>query len=501
MNKKTIDVKINCGDKMYKSLRDNIVELQNRTCGSADFTVRTLKLNNDYLTECAIFTTEGMCNKESLAIYVINPILRGNYGDMAGKELFDYIYNTVLSASEIVMVNSLEEALTFSMSGFAVLAIDGFNHMLAIGAQGYSFRGVSEPESEVVQRGSREGFTEALRINMTLIRRRMKNPKLVFDTLTVGTRSNTQIAICYIKGKATNASVNELTHRLNSCDLPTALGSGYLVPYLEDSGKNEMFTGVGVTERPDTLCGKLMEGRIGIIIDGTPSVLIVPHLFVENFQSVDDYSNRPYFATFIRLLKYISYLVSIFLPGIYIAMMNFHPEYFPQELYKNITKSISDTPLPLMLELLLINFIYEVMREAGLRLPKALGHAVSIVGALVIGDCAINAGIIGAPSLMIVATSAICSYVIPDLYPQITVLRVSFIIIGGIMGVWGIVLLSMIILVSMCSKSTLGVAYMSPIAPFSLKSMRDVFVRLGWKKLSQYTPNVQKLKGGSIYEE
>jgi spore germination protein KA len=387
------------------------------------------------------------------------------------------------------------------MSGFAVLAVDGCRHMLAIGVQGFSFRSIAEPESEVVQRGSREGFTEALRVNMTLIRRRMKDPNLIFDMLTVGTKSNTQVALCYIKGKATESSVSELRNRLNNCNLQTLLGSGYLVPYLEDSGKNEIFTGVGITERPDTLCGKLLEGRIGIIIDGTPSVLIMPHLFIENFQTVDDYSNRPYFASIIRLLKYFSYFLAVLVPGVYIAFVNFHTDYFPEQLSKNIQESISSTPLPLILEILLVNFLYEIMREAGLRLPKALGHAVSIVGALVIGDCAISAGIIGAPSLIAVAISAICSYVIPDLYPQITVLRLTFIIVGGIMGVWGIVLLSTVIIIYMCSKSTLGVAYMSPISPFSKESMRDVFIRMGWKKLSEYTTNVQKLRGGSNYEE
>ncbi|MCH5298392.1 MAG: spore germination protein, partial [Ruminococcus sp.] len=341
----------------------------------------------------------------------------------------------------------------------------------------------------------------ALRVNMTLIRRRMKNPHLVFETSKIGSESNTNIALCYINDKATKASVEELRNRLKACDLKIVLGSGYLVPYLEDSGKNEIFTGIGITERPDTLCGKLMEGRIGILVDGTPSVLVIPHLFAENFQSVDDYSNRPYFATLTRVLKYISYFLSILLPGLYIAFVTFHPEYFPKEMISNIKDSIEHTPLPLLLEVIMIDFVYEIMREAGLRLPKVLGHAVSIVGALVIGDCAISAGIIGAPTLMAVAIAAICSYVIPDLYPQITVLRLSFIVIGGLLGTWGIAMLCCVVTIFMCSKSTLGVVYVTPITPFAKKNMRDVFVRMGWKKLSKFNMNVQDLKGGSVYEK
>lgn len=484
---------------MHNYLKENISELKKLTSSSADFTVRNITLSNN--AECAVITTEGMSDKEALAISVVNPLLENKYPDIKGEKLFNYIFNRVLSASEIIVIKKFNEVLKFSMSGFAVLAVDGCDSMLAIGVQGFKFRSVSEPESELVQRGSREGFTEAMRINMTLIRRRMKNPSLVFETASVGTESKTDIAICYINGTATDSSVEEIRKRIKDCDIKVVLGAGYLVPYLEDSGKNEIFTGVGITERPDTLCGKLMEGRIGIIVDGTPSVLVIPHLFVENFQSVDDYSNRPYFAAITRVLKYIAYLTAVFFPGLYLALIIYHPEYFPAVLMRTIDDSIEHTPLPVMLEVFLIDFLYEIMREAGLRLPKVLGHAVSIVGALVIGDCAIQAGIIGAPTLMAVAVAVICSYVIPDLYPQITVLRLSFIVTGGILGVWGIVMLSCIVMVYISSKSTLGVVFISPITPFSKFNMRDVFVRLGWKKLSKHTMNVQSLKGGSEYEK
>lgn len=484
---------------MYNSLKENIDKLKNITSSSADFTVRNLILNNG--ENAAVITIEGMSDKESLAISVVNPLLNTALPDYKSEELFSYIYNSVLSNSEIVIITTFDEVIKFSMSGFAVLAIDGSNKMMAVGVQGFKFRSVSEPESELVQRGSREGFNETMRINMTLVRRRMKNPDLVFETFTVGSESKTEIALCYIKGKATSSSVEEVRNRIRECDIKVVLGAGYLVPYLEDSGKNEIFTGVGITERPDSLCGKLIEGRVGIIVDGTPSVLVLPHLFVENFHSVDDYSNRPYFAAITRIIKFTAYLASVFVPGLYIAFVIFHPDYFPVTLMKNIKNSISHTPLPLMLEVLLIDFLYEIMREAGLRLPKVLGHAVSIVGALVIGDCAIQAGIIGAPTLMAVAIAVICSYVVPDLYPQITVLRLSFIITGGITGVWGIVMLSCVVLIYMASKSTLGVVFISPISPFSGFNMRDVFIRLGWKKLSKHTMNVQNLKGGSLYEK
>ena len=477
---------------MNNSLEENINKLKQMFKNSADFTVRDMKLKSQSNISAALITIEGMCSKEVVAISVINPLLEYEFGDIEPQNMLKIIEQTVLTSSEIVEINSLDEAVTFSTSGFAILALDGAGKMLAIGSQGFSFRSVSEPESEVVQRGSREGFTEPLRINMTLIRRRIKSPDLVFETVTVGSGSQTQMMICYLQNRVSKNILDEVRKRLDSCDLKTVLASGYLTEYLEDRGGKSLFSGVGISERPDTVCGKLTEGRVAILVDGTPAVIVVPHLFVEEFQSIDDYSNRPYYAAFIRILKYISFFVAVFLPGIYTAFAQFHPEYFPTGLLIKTSESLLQTPLPVTLEVLLITFLYEIMREAGLRIPKPLGHAVSIVGALVIGESAVSAGIISSSSLMVVATAAICSYVTAALYPPIMVLRFAFVIVGGMFGLWGIILLNCVLMINMCGKTSFGVPYMSSLAPFSSKRMRDVFVRAGWKKLGKHTIKVQK---------
>lgn len=477
---------------MYNSLKENINALRNSFAGSADFTVRNMNLKSDAKTSAALITIEGMCSKDVISLSIITPLLKYDFSSLTGDKIVDRIKESVLSASEIVEFTSFDEAVMLSTSGFAVLAIDGTGKMLAIGVQGFSFRGVSEPESEVVQRGSREGFTEPLRINMTLIRRRIKSPDLVFETVTAGDVSQTQLCICYLQNSVSKHILNEVRRRLNDSKLKLVLASGYLSEYLEDKGTKSIFSGVGISERPDTVCGKLMEGRVAVLVDGTPAAITVPHLFVEEFQSVDDYSNRPYYASFIRILKYISFFVAVFMPALYTAFAEFHPEYFPTGLMIKTAQSLSETPLPATLEVLLIMFVYEIMREAGLRIPKSLGHAVSIVGALVIGESAVSAGIISSSTLMVVATAAICSYVTSALYAPITVLRFVFVLAGGIFGLWGIVLLSCLMLVNMCAKTSLGVPYMSSLAPFSFKRMRDVFIRAGWRKLSKHTIKVQK---------
>lgn len=477
---------------MNYSINEIKLGLQSQFDDSADLSVRVFTLKSALKIQAAVITMEGLVDKEQLSQSVLNPLLTFDYGARDSAAVSATAYSSVMASSDVIKLSSADEIVTYITSGFAVLMIDGAEELYAVGVQGYSFRGVSEPESEVVQRGSREGFTEPLRVNMSMIRRRMKTPDLKFEQMTVGTDSKTQLMICYLQSQVSLDLLNKLKNRLTGCNLETVLASGYLSDYLEDNGSGSLFSGVGISERPDTVCGKLTEGRIAIIVDGTPAVMIVPHLFVEEFQSVDDYSNRTYYAAFIRLMKYLSFFVSVFLPGLYVALAQFHPEYFPTWLLINTSESLAQTPFPVTAEVLAITVVYEIMKEAGLRIPKSLGHAVSIVGALVIGDSAVNAGIISASTLMVVATAAICGYVTSPLYPPIMMLRMLFIVVGGFTGLWGITLATAVVLIGMCAKTSLGVPYLSSLSPFSLRRMRDVFIRAGWRQLSKHTIRVQK---------
>lgn len=477
---------------MNCSINEIKLSLQSQFDNSADLSVRVFTLKSALKIQAAVITMEGLVDKEQLSQSVLNPLLTFDYGARDSAAVSVIAYSSVMASSDVIKLSSADEIVTYITSGFAVLMIDGAEELYAVGVQGYSFRGVSEPESEVVQRGSREGFTEPLRVNMSMIRRRMKTPDLKFEQMTVGTDSKTQLMICYLQSQVSLDLLNKLKNRLSGCNLETVLASGYLSDYLEDNGSGSLFSGVGISERPDTVCGKLTEGRIAIIVDGTPAVMIVPHLFVEEFQSVDDYSNRTYYAAFIRLMKYLSFFVSVFLPGLYVALAQFHPEYFPTWLLINTSESLAQTPFPVTAEVLAITVVYEIMKEAGLRIPKSLGHAVSIVGALVIGDSAVNAGIISASTLMVVATAAICGYVTSPLYPPIMMLRMLFIVVGGFTGLWGITLATAVVLIGMCAKTSLGVPYLSSLSPFSLRRMRDVFIRAGWRQLSKHTIRVQK---------
>lgn len=473
------------------SLSEELLFLRQAFQESADLTIREFCLSG---RRAAVVSIDNMIDKQVLAEGILQPMLSKPFVG-SPEEYLDFIREKVLYTADLGELTSYEQVEAAIMSGSVVILLDGCSRALSLGIQGFASRSVSEPESDVVQRGSKEGFVEAMRVNMTLIRRRLKNPRLKFETMTIGSTGRTEIALCYLTNAVSPRILKTLRQRLKQADVKTVLAAGYLVPFLEEKKDFSFFSGVGVSERPDTVCGKLTEGRIAVLVDGVPSVLIVPYLFAEYFQTLDDYSNRAYFATFTRLLKYVAFLISILLPGLFTALGTFDPEMFPSLLLNKIAASIAATPLSLTAETVLILFVYEIMREAGLRMPQPLGYAVSIVGGLVVGDTAVNAGLIGAPTLMVVAVTAISSYVIPNLYAPSCILRFLFAVMGGIFGIWGIAVLFSMVLINLCAKTSFGIPFMSPLTPFSAKAFRDVILRAGWKTLSKNTTRVQELPG------
>ena len=462
------------------SINEDAAALRRLFDNSADLTLKTAHLGNNTVMIAAL---EGLCDKEMIAMCITNPIANCKTVP-TGKDIYTFLKRDVITCNDVISTCDLAETSSLMMSGFAAVFVQGSKKAVAVGVQGYSYRNVDEPQTEVLQRGSREGFSEPLKVNQALIRRRIKSTDLKFENIKIGELSQTDVCICFLRNIADDRMIEEIRSRLEALKLESLIASGYLVEAL-DKGSRSLFNGVGVTERPDTACAKLCEGKIVILVDGSPSALVVPHLMVENFSTLDDYSNRPYFAAMTRWLKYAAFLISVLLPGIYVALAGFSPEFFPNQLLTRVTTAVSKTPFSVFSEVLLFTFIYEIMREAGLRLPKTLGHAVSIIGGLVIGDTAVNSGFIGAPTLMIVALTVICSYVIPDLYAPISVLRFLFIIFGGIWGMWGITLMICVMTADLCSKESMGVPFMLPIAPLDPFGLRDVVVRAPWSVLSR----------------
>lgn len=478
------------------SLQENLIYLRGVFGPSFDLMVRELPVNGN---RAAFVLCEGMCDDLLLSQIAVTPILHATNIPKEPDEQFLYLRDHVLSGTDHKEAFDMADVLNLMMSGFAALFIDGVTRCEVFGVQGFERRSISDPETEVQERGSRDGFVETLKVNTTLIRRRLKTPYARFEMLNMGDTSQTMVCLCYLSDRVNPDILEEVKQRLQNAKLDMVLESGYIQPFLDHKGLS-FFSGVGVTERPDTLCAKISEGRVGVIVDGTPFALIVPHLFIENFQSIDDYSNRPFYALFLRALKFISFAISMLLPGIYVAVAIFHQELLPASMLFDIAVSEGRTPFPIMLEALVIHFIYEIMREAGLRMPKTVGHAVSIVGALVIGDAAVTAGLIAAPTLIVLALTAISSFVVPSLYEPAAVLRFLFIIVGGLTGLYGIMLILGLLILNACSINPYGVPYSAPITPFEKGAMRDLVLRVGWKRLGRYKMKVQDLNGSDKRE-
>ena len=476
------------------ALADNMATLDTAFDGSEDLVKKIYQVGPHRVAMAGV---DNMYKKEQLSRAITGKLLAAKEVPDDPNECLDYLRTQVAEPIDVTEVTDWDTALFMMMSGFVLFFLDGTARALSFGLQDFETRGVSEPDNEVMERGSREGFCEVLRINLSLVRRRMKTPVLMFETMRIGRESNTEVALCYLRGQVAPQVLDNLRQKLRSIRMDVVLESGYLQPFLEENPKALVST-VGVTERPDTLCAKISEGRIGILVDGTPFALIVPYLFSENFQSMDDYCNRPYFATFIRILKFFSFLVAVLLPGIYVALGQFNPEAFPSSILYRIVDAQLTTPFSLMVEALVIHIIFEILREAGLRLPRPVGHAISIVGALVIGESAVSAGLIGSPMVMVVAITTVSSFVVPSLYNPAALLRFVFILVGGFTGIYGVMLLAAMLLVGLCSLDSFGIPYMSPISPFDKKAMRDTFWRASWRKLSRHTVLVQNMRGSLV---
>ena len=480
-------------EEQFGDVRENAVEngrlIKEAFKGSFDIVVKKGYCGG----RCVVFANcDGLCNSQKIADNAIRPLLQFE-GELPKGEEMDYICDRLLCGTEQKKETSLDSAMKNLLRGTLLIFVEGYKQCVVFGVQAIPERAISEPDTDVQEFGSREGFTENIKTNLTLVRKKLCSLNFTIEMQEKGKESKTRILLCYMKGRVSDETLDEVRDRLNKLNIDTVFSAGYLRKTL-DTKRKSLFTMVGQTERPDTFAAKLCEGKVGILIDGTPFALFVPRLFMENFQTLDDYINRPYYATFMRGVRFLSFIISVFLPGIFVSIGLFHQEILPDDMLFNIVLMESNTLFTLTLEALIIHFIYETVREAGLRMPKSIGHAVSIVGALVIGDAAVTAGLIGAPMLIIVAMTAICSLVSSDLYQPIAVLRIAFIILGGAAGLYGIIIGASALIISLASMTDYGVPFLSPISPFRRRFLRDSIVRTGTEKLGKRIFDINRLK-------
>lgn len=432
-----------------------------------------------------LFYIEGMIDAELLHQQLVSPLQKSSLSKLPapGEDPISYLKESVIPNCSGKVVTEMSAVTKHLLSGHAALLVEGISQGLVISLQGWKARSIDDPQGESYIRGPREGFTEDIRINTTLIRRRLQTNRLKVESFTIGELSNTKVELLYIDGVASETILEEARKRISRIQIDGILESGYIEEMIEDTPYTP-FPQIQNTERPDVTAACLLEGKLAILVDGTPFVLLLPYTFWSGLQSGEDYYERFIIATLIRWVRYLFLFIALLFPSLYVAVTTFHQEMIPTNLLLSISEAREASPFPALVEALIMEVTFEALREAGVRLPKQVGSAISIVGALVIGQAAVQAGIVSAPMVIIVSLTAIASFTIPrfSFAVSIRILRFPLILLAGTLGLYGITIGLIGILIHLNSLRSFGVPYLYPIAPISWSELKDVAVRAPiWK--------------------
>lgn len=416
------------------------------------------------------FFADAITDKDLLGEQVFRPLMEYR-GEARAKEIAAHV-----TAPEVRTERALGKLAAEVLAGNPVLLWEGMDEGLIAGTKKVPARAVAEPPTDVAIKGPREGFVEDVKLNTALVRKRLKTGELKIEFLTVGRRSQTAVAVCWLEGTSVQSAVDGVKEKLSAIDIDNVPDSSYLARFLSDRPYS-LVKQVGTTEKPDIFCAKIAEGRVGVIADGSPIALTLPYMLVEDFQSSEDYFVPAARATFTRFLRLFALLVAIYLPAFYIASQLFKLQLLPVKLLLTIAGSIQDIPLSPSLEMLLVLLVLEVLNEASIRMPKYVGMALSVVGALVLGETAVSAGFVSTPAIIIVAFSGIGLYAVPNLIEETSVLRLAMLLVAGSVGTYGILLLSGFVLIYLVSTENYGVPLAAPFAPLTRRDLRDALLK------------------------
>ena len=432
----------------------------------------------------AAIYADGIADKQLLGELVIKPLRDAKEEDKPED------IKKLLAAPEVKDGEKIEDAVKEVSDGNVVLFTDGEKDFFIIGLKNPPGRTVAEPPTQVAVKGPREGFTEDIKTNLGLVRKRLKSDKLQIKMLKTGEQSDTAVALVYIDGICSEGLPERIEKEIAAKKIDIVPDSSYISRFISKK-PHSLFKRNGTAEKPDIFCAKISEGRVGLIVDGSPIALTVPYMIVEDFQAVEDYYQVSYRSTILRILRLISLIVGIFLPAFYVSAQLFKIQLIPYRLLLKVSSSVSGLALSPSVEMFLTLFLLEVLIEASIRMPKYVGLAMSVVGALVLGDTAVQAGIISTPAIIIIAFSAICLFTTPDLVETTTTLRWVLLIIGGSIGPFGIVLFTAFLICYLVSEQSYGVPLFAPFAPLIKNDLKDSLIKSNMYAL-KHRPEVFK---------
>ncbi len=439
---------------------------------------RHFQNQTDHQLKCCAIFSNGMVNNEIVNENIIEPIM--NYvGLKRNDQPVDVLQTRVIVANDVKKTADLKLLLEGLVCGDTVLLIENTAEALIVSSKGWQTRAISEPENEKVFRGPKEGFTESLMVNLSLVRRKLGTHQFKCKFQAFGSRTQTKACICYIEGLASDALLRELEKRLEQIKLDGVLGTGYITEFIKDAPLSPFKT-IGNTERPDIVAAKLLEGRVALLLEGTPVVITLPHLFIEYFQASDDYYLSFFFSSINRMLRITSFLFAISVPAIYLALTTYHQEIVPTPLLLSISASRQGVAFPTVIELLVLGLAFELLREAGIRMPSTIGQALSIVGALILGQAAVEARIVSAPMVIVTGLTAVTGLMIPNLSGPVIILRGLFVFLASLIGFYGYLFGMIGLLIHLHQIRSFGVPYMSPLDSLNLQDLKDTVIRAPW---------------------
>lgn len=470
--------------RVMASLDHNLDVLHDRIGGSSDVLFRTFAMGGS-APQVGLVYVDGLVDTDQLAVQVIKTLEQaGGSADTSGNgpspadDLRVRITGRLMTTTDVRTMDSFDQLLDPLLAGDTVLFVDGCDAAFVIGLRQFAHRSVEQPATEAAIRAPREGFIEAIRVNTSLIRRRLNTSTLRVTNLYLGRRSKTEVAILYLQDVAAPELVAEVKRRVHAIDIDAIQESGYIEQFIEDNHFSP-FPQVMNTERPDKVVANLLEGRVAILTDGTPFALIVPAAFSMYYQSVEDYYSRFLISSLVRAIRLLSLVSSLVFPSLYVSLVSFNPEMIPTKFAVAVAGGRAGVPVPAVVEVMMLEIVMEILREASLHLPRQIGGAISIVGVLVIGQAAVASGFVSPITVVIVAMTAIGSFATPafDAASALRLLRFPLIIMAGIFGLYGVLVGLIFIVNHMLSLESFGVPYMAPVAPVSWRGLRDGIVR------------------------
>lgn len=471
---------------LFEELETNLQAIRETLGNSTDIIIRNLPVGYEGNQSIAILYTDGLADQNIITDFIMKSVMldiklfdRADRKIALPSDAIQALKNYALTIGDIKDVSDFDALYQALLSGDTIILIDGHKQGIVCSTPGWKDRAVTEPSAENVVRGPRESFVESLRTNTALIRRKIKDPNLWLETMQIGRLTRTDVAIMYMKGIANDKLVQEVRDRLNRIDVGSIFESGYIEESIQDETFSP-FPTIFNSERPDVIAAALAEGRVAILVDGTPIALIIPTLFSSFLQAPEDYYQRADISSFVRLLRYLGILVSLFGPSMYVAFTTFHQELLPTQLLISLAAQREQVPFPAFIEALLMELTFEILREASIRMPRNIGAAISIVGTLVIGQAAVQAGIVSAAMVIVVSFTAISSFILPSYNMSIAfrLLRFPYMALAASFGLFGIIAGVIVLVLHLCSLRSFGIPYMAPFAPLIPADNKDSIIRL-----------------------